>query len=264
MTLYQLEQFKVVAELQHMTRAAEVLSTTQPALSRSMKNLEAEYDTIFFDHVGKNIVLNEKGQIFLKYVTQVLNSMHMAKHEINQQIEKEDTSVNLVIQAGGMIIADIIRKFTRIHPEVHFDIIQYDSWLLKSQQPDLVLYPGIAPQMSDSCCTLLKEDILLAIPADHPLAQEKEVHLAQIAQAPLVGIQKGSLIAAHIQYFYRSAGFEPNFIMDHYTSTSLSDMISIGMGFAFIPSLTWPGIANEHVKLVRIADVDFHRYVILS
>ena len=130
MDIYQLEQFKVVAELEHMTKAAEILSVSQPALSRTIRNIEKEYNTSFFDHIGKRILLNEKGKTFLKYVNQVLNSMHMAEHEIREQIMREDTGINLVVQVCAMMISDIIQEFTRKHPEVHFQIVQYDSWIL--------------------------------------------------------------------------------------------------------------------------------------
>ena len=61
MDIYQLEQFKVVAELQHMTKAAEVLNVAQPALSRTIHMIERELGTKLFDHAGKRIILNEKG-----------------------------------------------------------------------------------------------------------------------------------------------------------------------------------------------------------
>lgn len=264
MDIYQLEQFKVVAELEHMTKAAEILSVSQPALSRTIRNIENQYNTSFFDHMGKRILLNEKGKTFLKYVNQVLNSMHMAEHEIREQIMREDTGINLVVQVCAMMISDIIQEFTREHPEVHFQIVQYDSWILKSSPPDLILYPSIQPVMADKSYTLLKEDILLAVPADHPLAKEDSVCLRQFAQTPLVAIQSGSPLAATIQYLYKSAGFEPHFIMDHYTSTTIADMVSLGMGFAFVPALTWPGVANEKIKLLRVSDATFERYVNLS
>lgn len=264
MDIYQLEQFKVVAELQHMTKAAEILSVSQPALSRTIRNIESEYNTSFFDHMGKRIILNEKGEIFLKYVNQVLSSMHMAGHEIREQIKREDTSINLVIQAGGMLIADIIQEFRKEHPEVFFQIVQYDTWILKSPAPDLILSSSIQPLVADRSYTLLREDILLAVPADHPLAREDSVCLRQFAQEPLIAIQNGSLLAANIKYHYKAAGFEPHFVMDHYTSTTISDMVSLGMGFAFVPALTWTGIDYEKVRLLKISDVPFQRYINLT
>ena len=68
MEWHQLEYFKVVAQMQHVTHAAEELSISQPALSRSIAKLEEELGFPLFDRSGKGIVLNRYGQIFLQYV----------------------------------------------------------------------------------------------------------------------------------------------------------------------------------------------------
>ena len=71
MNLQQLEYFRVVATLEHITKAANVLHIAQPALSKIIKTLERELGLQLFDRVGKNIVLNENGKILLKYARQV-------------------------------------------------------------------------------------------------------------------------------------------------------------------------------------------------
>ena len=264
MDIHQLEQFKVAAELQHMTRAAEVLNMAQPALSRTIHNIEKEYGTKLFDHVGKRIILNEKGEILLKYARQVLDSMRMAENEIRERLDQEHTSINLAVKALGMMIDDLIRLFRKEHAGIDFNIVQYDTWVLKSAAADLTLFATVEPYISDHSYSLLKERMLLAVPVGSDLAKEGSVRLGQIAQVPIVGLQNGSDIAANISYRYKCAGFEPHYIMDHYTSTRIADMVSLGMGYAYVPEITWPGVANEKIKLLEIEDVDFHRYINLS
>ena len=264
MDIHQLEQFKVTAELQHMTKAAEVLNIAQPALSRTIHGIEREYGTKLFDHVGKRIILNEKGEILLKYACQVLDSMRMAENEINEKLNREHTSINLAVKALGMMIDDLIRDFKKEHPDISFNIVQYDTWVLKSAAADLTLFATTEPYISDHSYSLLKERMLLAVPADSPLAKEEKVWLKQIAHEPVVGLQNGSDIAANITYRYKNAGYEPHYVMDHYTSTRISDMVSLGMGYAYIPEITWPGVVNEKIRLVEIADADFCRYINLS
>ena len=63
MELLQLIYFDKVAELQHMTRAAQELHLAQPALSKMIKTLETELGVTLFDRIGKRIVLNQNGVI---------------------------------------------------------------------------------------------------------------------------------------------------------------------------------------------------------
>ena len=264
MDLYQLEQFKVAAELQHMTKAAEVLNIAQPALSRTIRSIERELGTRLFDHVGKRIILNEKGEIFLKHTNEILDSMRSARNAIGEKVDQEHTSINLCVKALGMMIADLIRTFKKEHPFTSFKIVQYDSWLLGSAPADLTIFSSPEPQISPQSCCLLRERILLAVPARSPLASSRTVRLSQIASAPIVGIQNGSDLAANISWRYKSAGYEPHYVMDHYTSTSIADMVSLGMGYAFVPEITWPGIDNDKICLAEIEDVEFNRCINLS
>lgn len=264
MDIYQLEQFKVVAELQHMTKAAEVLNVAQPALSRTIHMIERELGTKLFDHAGKRIILNEKGEILLRHTTEILDSMHTARNEIHEKMDLEHSSINLSVKALGMMIDDLIRGFKAEHPGISFQVVQYDSWLLKSAAPDLNLFATVEPFVSPQSCSLLRERLLLAVPADSALAKEGKVKLSQIAGEPIVGLQNGSDLAANITWRYKCAGFEPHYIMDHYTSTRIADLVSLGMGYAYVPEITWPGVLNEKIRLVEIADADFHRYIHIS
>lgn len=60
----QLHYFSTLAKIQHMTRAAEELSISQPALSRSIARLEEELGVPLFDRHGRGIYLNHFGQSF--------------------------------------------------------------------------------------------------------------------------------------------------------------------------------------------------------
>lgn len=66
MEIEQLQYFKTVATMQHMTRAAEILSISQPALSKSISNIEQELGVPLFDREGRSIYLNRFGQLFYK------------------------------------------------------------------------------------------------------------------------------------------------------------------------------------------------------
>lgn len=60
----QLEYFQTLARIQHVTRAAEAMSLSQPALSRSIARLEEELGVPLFERQGRTIMLNRYGQLF--------------------------------------------------------------------------------------------------------------------------------------------------------------------------------------------------------
>ena len=72
MNLNQLEYFRTLAHEEHYTRAAQMLSITQPSLSHAIAQLEQELGTRLFEKKGRNIVLTRYGKIFLPYVEDAL------------------------------------------------------------------------------------------------------------------------------------------------------------------------------------------------
>ena len=94
MELLQLYYFQVTARFQHISKAAACLHITQPALSQTIKRLEKELETELFDRVGKEIVLNEKGEILLKYANSVLSSVESAKAELADYCRRETNTLS--------------------------------------------------------------------------------------------------------------------------------------------------------------------------
>jgi DNA-binding transcriptional LysR family regulator len=76
MTITQLEYFQVLAQTQHLLTSAKSLHISPSALSSSLKSLEKELGVELFDRVGRNIILNEYGKEFLKYVENGLESIN--------------------------------------------------------------------------------------------------------------------------------------------------------------------------------------------
>lgn len=69
MEMEQLQYFKTVATMQHMTRAAEVLAISQPALSKSIASIEQQLGVPLFSREGRSIYLNRFGELFYKVST---------------------------------------------------------------------------------------------------------------------------------------------------------------------------------------------------
>ena len=75
MNLYHLRYFVTLAHLEHYTKAAEILSITQPSLSHAISSLESELGVKLFEKDGRNVVLTKCGQAFLVDVEQALDML---------------------------------------------------------------------------------------------------------------------------------------------------------------------------------------------
>ena len=91
----QLEYFVTVAKLEHMTRAAEALAISQPALSRSISKLEEELGVPLFDRQGRSIMLNRYGELFLYRVQRMRKEYEKAVLELQELNNPELGDVSL-------------------------------------------------------------------------------------------------------------------------------------------------------------------------
>lgn len=123
MDLNQLHYFKVVAETENITRAAQKLYITQPALSRAIARLEAELDVKLFDRRTNALILNENGQLFLKHVVMGLDAIHSGIHSIRQN------NTNRQVHAANYVFLDSFATFCdrclSRFPDV--DLVEFDA-----------------------------------------------------------------------------------------------------------------------------------------
>lgn len=261
MELYQLEQFMAAAELSHITKAARKLSISQPALSKNIHALEREIGYPLFDHVGKNIRLNKNGEILLKYVREIFCSIDNAGKELKDYNDGSDCSLSLYVKAASRLLPDILRSYTGICPGIRFSVSQFHDESAGRPDCDFTIESSLTRADGPESCTLLKENILVALPAGHPLSGGPSVSLGDLQAEPFISLQKGMGLSSITDYYCHLCGFSPNIVFESDSPSTLREMIQLGLGIAFIPELTWPGLDDGSIRLLPVRNMKCIRYI---
>ena len=124
MELQQLKYFKTVAQVGKISAAAESLFVSAPALSTSIARLEKELGMPLFDRTNNRILLNKQGQIFLRYVDQVFNSLECAQTELRQSHLQQQRHISLAMVMSNIWI-DLITAFSQEHPDFTLSCANY-------------------------------------------------------------------------------------------------------------------------------------------
>lgn len=95
MNLQQLYYFRTLAEVKHFTKAAMKLMVTQPSLSHSISDLEAELGIALFVRTNRMVTLTKYGELFLEYVDQSLNLLDEGRARLEDFISPEQGVVSL-------------------------------------------------------------------------------------------------------------------------------------------------------------------------
>ncbi|MDF2523473.1 MAG: LysR family transcriptional regulator [Clostridiales bacterium] len=259
----QLEYFQTVAELQHMTLASEKLKITQPALSRSISRLETELGVPLFDRQGRSIILNRYGQRFLSHVNRIMYEYDEAKREIQDLINPESGEVSLgfLHTLGASLIPDLIKGFSKKYPGINFQLHQNSSNILLNQlisgQIDLCLSSPTEDMERTKWTYLWSEELVVIVPADHPLASFKEIDLEQIADEPLVSFKKGYGIRKATDDVLQKAGITPRITFEGEEVHTIVGLVAAGLGAAFVPDIK--GMDRKDIALIHVKSPDCKR-----
>ena len=114
----QMRYFQKLAERQNLSRTAQELVISPPALSAVIHRLEEELDCRLFDRDGRGIVLNQNGQILLRRVNEALSALDAAREEITLARQKAETSLTVGL-TSPLICHDALQAFVKQYPHIH-------------------------------------------------------------------------------------------------------------------------------------------------
>ncbi len=264
MDLYQLRYFQRVAQHENITKASEQLHVSQPALSRSIKSLESELGIDLFDRVGRKIVLNDNGKVFLKAVTHALDSVDSVGHVLERYVREKSQTLNL---RAPVFLGDdpgILARFKKLHPEITIRFASEATPYLESEVPDLTFFASFAKHEEPNCMVLGEEEIVLSVPKGHELDGVRSVALSDLSGERFVTVLP-SAIRKMIDGMFAEAGFEPDIVFEDQHCFFVNQLVSEGVGLALVPEITWFSRADrERVSVVRLSDVKRSRTLYLK
>lgn len=264
MELLHLKYFQKVAHTEHISKSAEELNIVQPALSRSIHNLEKELGVKLFDRTGRVIKLNENGKVFLHIVDDVLKSLEFGKKKLLDMNNKLDNEIKLVVLAGTISIPNLILEFRNLYPDTTFKLLQYSSDIENSTDYDFIISSTLEKIESDYNIILLKENIVLGVSSTHPLASKAFVNLNDVKDEDFIAFAKNKPFRDISDTLFENAGFRPKIVFESEMPQVVHGLVKAGVGVSLIPLKTWDIVSDDSIKLINIKSPSCNRYLNLS
>jgi len=244
MELRHLRYFAAVADTCHFGRAAERLHMAQPALSQAIRQLEAELGAPLFTRTTRQVSLTPAGEFFLDEAHRVLGAVDDSVRGVRRIAGGRLglVRVGFTGTAAFSHLPEIARTVKRTLPgvalEVHADLLTPDQCDgLRAGSLDLgVLRP---PVRGDGIAlrSLEAEPLILAVPADHRLAVEPVVSMADLrAEDFIVYSAKDSVVNDAVLRSCQAAGFSPHREHEAAGTAVLLALVAGGLGVSVIPA----------------------------
>jgi DNA-binding transcriptional LysR family regulator len=239
MELYQLRSFAVVAEVRHLTRAAEKLHISQPALSAQIKALEDELEVPLFERTSSGMALTAAGQRLLVEAEKVLlaaqalrNEARALKGEVDGHASVGTLSDPAVIRLGEFLSATVDR-----HPllqlELHHEISGAAFEKVRDGQLDAAFYYGALTHPAVAGLELRPLTYLVAGPAAwrDRVAQASS---AEIAALPWILTPSISSHNRLVSDLFEEHGVEPTKVVEADQESVISSLVVSGVGLSLM------------------------------
>ncbi len=261
----QLEYFRKVANLQHITRAAQQLSLSQPALSRSIAKLEEELGFPLFHRQGKSIVLNHYGKIFLQHVERAMQEIAAGQQIIQDLLHPDHGTISLSFlhSLGSNMVPGLISKFRTSNPDIQFKLYQNATNFLLAQldagEVDLCLCAPVVTNDKIEWKPLFAEELFVIVPTDHPLANRNSIDLTELAGEAVVTFKKDYGLRVLTDHLFKEANLHPFITFEGEEIITVAGLVEAKLGIALIPHVF--GLDNINVSFVPISKPKCQRII---
>ena len=181
MTLEQLRIFVAVAELEHMTRAAQSLNLTQSATSSAIAALETRYAVKLFNRIGRRIELTDAGRLFVLEARAVLARASAAETVLADFADLSKGSLALAASqtVGNYWLPPLIHRYQTQYPGIRLSLAignteQVAAWVIEGSA-DLGLIEGDIDEPALAVQPVADDELLLVVGAAHPWAKKRTV-----------------------------------------------------------------------------------------
>lgn len=244
MNLAHLRYFTVLAEELHFGRAAARLHMAQPPLSQAIRRLETEVGVDLFKRTTRRVDLTPAGRAYLREARAILASVDEAAH--TARLVAAGSVGHLTIGCVGSATYSLLPALSR-HLATELPGIDF-SFRGEMLAPDQVtgLRDGtidialLRPPVSDpSLLTyrLRRDQLVVALPADHPLSAAPRITPADLAGTDLIvhSAERRSVMYGVVIRLLHEAGVEPKVRHEVGETSTLVTLVAGGLGVAVVP-----------------------------
>ena len=242
--LKQLRAFCYAARLQSISRAAEQIFSSQPAVSQQVRALEEELSVLLFERSGPRISLTPAGERLHRLATPLVEGLDRLPATFAERIRGVPSSaLRLAAEqaVASSVLPGFLGRFRQRHPGVRVNVKVADgprrmSWL-RGYDVDVVFAAMEASPPEFEFRPVFSSEHVLITPMDHPLAGRKSVEMAEAAAYPSVTHSLGHRDGHAPDIVMSRNGEISNPILHVDGWDAIKHYVDAGVGIAVVPDV---------------------------
>lgn len=256
-TLHQLTIFGEVVKHNSITRAAEALHMTQPAVSIQLKKLQEALDVELIQVIGKKLHLTEAGEE-LYHIQQELNERFEGYEAFISQL-KGGLKGKLAISAASTakyFLPYLLGEFQKKYPlvDISLKVTNRNEVLehLNRNEFNLAILTQVPSGDDLEAIPFLENPLVMAAPPNHPLRDQKGINVRDLRDETFIFREPGSGTRMVMEKYLAKHGLRPNVAMELGTNEAVKQAIMAGIGVSLISELS----LGPYLEMDRIGILD--------
>jgi DNA-binding transcriptional LysR family regulator len=258
MDIRQLTYFLEVARQQSMTKAAEVLHVSQPALSKMVKGLEEELDMTLIIRSNKSSEVTDAGKIVMEYAKKMIALMNEMTTTLSDMTNLQHGSIQIGIPpiAGSLFFPKVIAEFHKAYSNIKINITEFAAPRLTKKVLDGEIELGIAvlpiEETDFQIYPIVSEVMKLLVHIDHPLSTKEVVHLKELENEEFIFYNEEFALHDIIWKQCINEGFEPKILFKSSQWDFMSEMVAANLGVTILPESLCSRVEPHHIKIIDL------------
>lgn len=269
MDIDKLLRFCAVVDYGNMSKAAETLYCSQPALSKQILALEKELGYPLFDRNGKKMTLNQNGQLlytFGRHLERDYNQLKADLYALNYSSHHE-ISFGATNCIGTYLLPPILIDFKKQHPDIPVNFtLSFFPNIIEMLNQDIISF-ALIPEDKETlrnsayvCHVFYDDDMVVVFPPNHPLAALESIPPQELNKYPFLVSQVQSATRRFILSRLDAYGIQLNNLQNMYNTETIKQSVIKGMGISILSKIS---VANEEqngfLKTASLQDVNLFR-----
>jgi LysR family cys regulon transcriptional activator len=260
-----LQQLRYLREISKqglkISEAAEVLYTSQPGISKQIKQLEEELGIEIFVRNGKRLVaITEPGKAVLEIAQRMLHDMENLR-QVGQEFNSQDSgrlTIATTHTQARYALPPVVKQFITRYPKVKLGLHQGSPTQIAEQVLNGEADIAIATEslaLYDDLVTLpcYEWNHCVITPPHHPLLDEKKLTLAKIAQYPIITYDFAFAGRSKINDAFEKAHLEPNIALTAIDADVIKTYVELGLGIGILAKMAFIPERDKHLRMLDAA-----------
>lgn len=264
MTIRHLKIFVIVYQNMSVTKAAKLLHIAQPAVTRSIQELENDYGVCLFDRLNHRLYRTPLADELYTRACHILESLDELDSTLRHNGGSKILNIGSTMTIGNFMLPDVVSQFSRICPSVQVKVIVSKSFDIQQRILDNRLDFALVEE--NVSAEYLEKEYLAAdcmrliLPKNHYLAGKKRIYMKDISQFPLLLREKGSATRTFLDHIFAIHEMEVNPIWESASPQALINAVANGIGISILPEkLVQQDVEAGRIESKKLQDEELKR-----